>query len=137
MGMRMCCACPGHMSQASIAADKDTHSVTHFPAVLPSVFSFSLSFHLLVYEGHRGHHHGCSAVPLSGVPVASSTIIAVSGLAGAGAHGQCPSSSGVVDFIHLASAAKSFFGMISLVLVWDKFACALFVVGWGMPLLCI
>ena len=26
MGMCMCCACPGHMSQASIAVDKDTLS---------------------------------------------------------------------------------------------------------------
>ena len=101
-----------------------THTQTHFPAVLPSVFFlFLFRFISLSMRGHRGHHRGCSAVPLSGVPVASSTIIAVSGLAGAEAHGQHSSSSGVVDSIPPASVAKSFFGMIS----WYWFGTSLLV----------
>ena len=68
--------------------------------------------------------HGRSAIPPSGAPAASSTIVAMSGLACARAHGRSgrPSLSGVIDSTSSTSVAKSFSQDDLLALVWDKFA---------------
>ena len=50
MGMHMRCACPGHISQASVAIDKDTCSVDSLHNCHAFSFFLSASFHLLVYN---------------------------------------------------------------------------------------
>lgn len=127
-GASLVCACTVHALGTFLKLtllQKMTHARwTHFTAVLPSVFFLSASFHLLVYEGHRGRCHGRSAIPPSGAPAASSTIVAMSGLACARAHGRSgrPSLSGVIDSTSSTSVAKSFSQDDLLALVWDKFA---------------
>ena len=75
-------------------------------------------------RGHRGCHCGRPAVLPAGVPAAASTIIAASGLAGAGprGHSGCPSLSGIVASTPPVSMAESFSRDDLLALVRDEFA---------------
>ena len=123
MGMHMRCACPRHMSQASVAVDKDTHSMDSLPSCLAFSFFFFFFINLLVYEGALWSSSWPFALPPSGAPAASSTIVAVSGLAIARAHSHSgrSSSSGIIDSTPPSSAAESFSRDDLLALVQDKF----------------
>ena len=87
------------------------------------LLDFNFCTTMLLQGCYRCHHRGHSALPPSGAPVASSTIVAVSGLAGARAHSLagCSSSSGIIDSTPPSSAAESFSQDDLLALVRDKF----------------
>ena len=115
-GMHMRCACLGHMSSVSTAVDKTRHALWplfHWFAFLFFCF-FPFWFFCLSMSGHCGRRRGLSA---------ASTIIAVSGLAGACPRScnGCPSSSTVIASTPPASVAESFSRDNLLVLVRDEF----------------
>ena len=85
------------------------------------LLDFNFCTTMLLQGCYRCHHRGHSALPPSGAPVASSTIVAVSG-AGAHSLGGPSSSSGIVDSTPPSSAAESFSQDDLLALVRNKFA---------------
>ena len=104
----------GHVSSVSTAVDKMLCGPFFTGFCLLFFGFFPFRFFYLLISGRRGCHRGRSAVPSSGVPTAASTIVAASGLAGAGprCRGGRPSLSAVVS-TPPASVLNHFLGTIS------------------------